>query len=259
MNKLLLISLGLLLGFSQAASAEKVPSHNNGELLRQLNGEMPAAGFHGVKLDGHIGTVDIVAGDDTTVHWELDLRLDNDAELSAAERAEIDKAVAAIKADNKALVGACGEQICLYAPGFDTLSSSERSDIHDHWVVTVPVRYSASLDYNIGEATIGGISGGVDVDMNIGELNIHVPGGPVKADLNIGELNLTSGSTSVGQVSMEANIGDVKLTLGDKTLESEYHFPLGHSLHYQGRGEDDISVDTNIGEANVELPAATIQ
>lgn len=259
MKKILLISLGLMLGFAQVATATNVPSNKDedGKLLRQLKGDMPAADFKGVKLDGHIGTVDILAGDDASVHWELHLRLDKDADFSAAERSEVDKAVAAVNAASPDLVGACGDRICMNAPAFDNLSSSERKDIHDHWVITVPARYAASLDYNIGEATIGGIAGGVDVDMNIGELNIHVPSGSVKADLNIGELNLTSGSASVGDVSMEANIGEVNLTIGGHSIEGEYHFPLGHSVNYSGGGGDEISVDTNIGEVNVELPAAT--
>lgn len=257
MNKLVSISLLVLLGFGQSAFATNVPDkqEDDGELLRQLQGELPAADYKGIKLDGHIGTVDILAGDDSTVHWELHFRLDNDADFTAAERAKVDKAIAAVNGSDAKLVGPCDDRVCLTAPAFSELSSSERKDIHDHWVVTVPARFSAELDYNIGEVTVGGISGGLDIDMNIGELNIHVPGGSVKADLNIGELNLTSGATSVGEVSMEANIGEVNLTLGDQRIEGEYHFPLGHSISYQGKGDDEISVDSNIGEVNVEFPA----
>lgn len=135
----------------------------------------------------------------------------------------------------------------------------EREGLKEEWTIEAPERLAARLRVNVGELEVRDLSGGVDARVNVGDLRLDVPRGEIDAETNVGNLRVVTSTRSYGNVHVEANIGGVDLRLGGRRVESRRRrYGPGDSISISGRGDDNIRLRSNIGDARLEIrdPAA---
>lgn len=135
----------------------------------------------------------------------------------------------------------------------------EREGLKEEWTIEAPERLAARLRVNVGELEARDLSGGIDARVNVGDLSVEVPRGGIDAETNVGNLRVVTSTRSYGNVHVEANIGGVDLRLGGRRVESRRRrYGPGDSISISGRGDDNIRLRSNIGDARLEIrdPAA---
>lgn len=229
------LALVLAVGVPAAALAES----------RELTGSIDAKGLKTLRLDAHIGTVEIRGTDADKIKWTLKVDPDNDDGWFSG-RNDAQKAVDGAKIR----AAAAGD---VWELEIELPRGTDFDDVEEHWTIEVPSRMAIDLEANVGEVLIEGVAGGVEAELNVGELRINVAKGDVDASLNVGDLRIESRTKSLGRVRLEANVGDVELRQGGKRIESKRSFPVGGSLSISNEGEDDIDGEVNVGEVNVRV------
>lgn len=211
---------------------------------RELTGATDAKGIKTLRLEAHVGTVEIRGTDAERISWTLKLEPDTDDGWFSSGRDDAQKAVDGAKV--RAV--AAGESWELEV---DLPSGADFDDVEEHWTIEVPVRLALDLDSNVGQVRVTGVAGGVEAELNVGEMRIDVPKGDVRASLNVGDLTIDTRTASLGRVRLEANVGDVGLRIGGKRIETNRSFPVGAGLSVSNDGEDDIEGKVNVGEVTV--------
>ncbi len=245
----LFILCGLLLtGAVQADTDIKVDmdAHADDIVLRSEQGDMPAAGIEQLYLESEVGKIMLTAADTDTIAWQLEIVANNNhSTVSQKQREQAANAeLSAERLDDQARL------TFVWPRGV-----KRDKNIHERWTITVPARLAAKVDLHIGELGITGLAGGVEVDLDIGELTITVPRGDVYAEVGIGDANIINGTTDLGEVDLDVDIGAVRFDGYADAPQADYAFPVGQELHFDADGEDDIQVNSNIGNVAVEIIA----
>jgi hypothetical protein len=213
---------------------------------RTLTGTSDAKGLKDLRLDAHVGSVEIRATDAERISWTLKLEPDEDDGWFSGGRKDAQKAIEGAKV--RAVVA--GES---YELELDLPRGTDFDDVEEHWTIEVPSRFAIDLEANVGEVRVEGIAGGVEAELNVGEMRIAVIKGDVRASLNVGDLRVESRTKSLGRVRLEANVGDASMRIAGKTIETNRSFPVGAGLSVSNDGEDDIEGRVNVGEVTVRV------
>lgn len=229
------LALGAALGLAGAALAED----------RELAGSTPAKGLTTLRLDAHVGSVEVVVGEADEVRWTLRLVPDGDDGWFGGRKdaqATVDAA--------KVRAAAAGDawQLAIELP-----RGADFDDVAEHWRVEVPARFAVVVDANVGEVAVVGPAGGIEVTLNVGELRIQAPRGDLRARVNVGEIDVRSATAAPGRVQLESNVGEVDLQIEGKRIESSGFFAVGGEVSSTGSGEDDIEARVNVGEVRVKV------
>lgn len=224
------------LGASAAALAEP----------RELAGSAEAKGLTTLRLDAHVGSVEIRGTDADRISWKLKLEPDPDDGWFMGGRKDAQAAVDGAKVRG----AAAGEawELELELP-----RGADFDDVEEHWTIEVPARFAVDLEANVGELRVDGVAGGVEVELNVGELRIAVLKGDVRASLNVGDMRIESKTKSLGRVKLEANVGDVGMRIAGRSIETNRSFPVGAGLTVGNDGEDDVEGRVNVGEITVRV------
>lgn len=213
---------------------------------RELTGATDAKGLKGLRLEAHVGSVEIKATDADRVTWTLKLEPDDDDGWFTGGRKDAQKAVDGAKVR----AAAAGET---WELEIELPRGADFDDVEEHWTIEVPTRFALDVEANVGEVRIDGVAGGVDAELNVGDLRINVAKGDVRASLNVGDLRIETRTGSLGRVKLGANVGDANLRLAGKRIDTDRTFPVGANLNYSGDGDDDIEGRVNVGEVSVRV------
>lgn len=231
-TKLACVALGLL---ALGAAAED----------REITGTADAKGLQALRIEAHVGEVDIRVGAKDQVSWRLRLEPDHDDGWFNS-RKDAERAVADAKV--KSTVAGDRFELELALP-----RGTDFDDVEEHWEIEVPARFAIDVEANVGQVEVAGTSGGVEAELNVGELRIDVPAGRVDARVNVGAIKVLSATKSPGQIRLSSNIGDVDLHMGGKRFQAERGFALGGGIDASNGGKDDVTAKTNVGEVSVRI------
>lgn len=212
---------------------------------RELTGKTDAKGLKSLRLDMHVGSIEVIGTAAEQIGWQLKLEPDDDGgwfSLSKDAQQAVDGATVRAVA-----VGDAWELEVELPRG------SDFDDVEEHWIIEVPVRFAVVLEANVGEVTVRGVAGGVEAELNVGEMRIEVPRGDVRAQINVGELDVVSQTRSIGRVRLQSNVGDIDLRIAGKRIESDRYFAIGADLAVANEGEDDVEAEVNVGEVSVRI------
>jgi hypothetical protein len=233
-SKLAFVALSAL-AFGVAASTED----------REITGTVEAKDLRALRIEAHVGEVDVRVSTKDLVSWRLRLEPnDNDGWFSSRK----DAARAVAEAKVKTIVADGRFELELELP-----RGTDFDDVKEHWEIEVPARFAIDLHANVGEVELTGMSGGVEAELNVGELHIDVPSGKVDARVNVGEVKVLSATKSPGEVRLAANIGDADLRIGSKRFQAERGFVLGGGVSASNGGKDDITAKVNVGDVTVRI------
>lgn len=234
----LLLIAGVLLAPPAASAATRV-----------LEGATDAKAFKALRLDAHVGEVEVRVGTDERITWLVRIEPDDDAgwfsDRKDAQRAIDGAQVRAV---------AAGES---WELELDLPRGTDFDDLEEHWQVTVPARFALEIDANVGRVDLAGVAGGVEAELNVGEMRIDVPQGRVEARVNVGELRIVSATRSAGALRLAANVGEVDLKLDGKRIEADSTFSLGGGVTMSNGGKDDISAHVNVGSVSVRVDSSS--
>jgi hypothetical protein len=232
-NKLFIA--GAAFGLAFAANAE----------TREIKGSADAKGLQSLRIEAHVGEVEIRTTDKDQITWRLRLEPDHDDGWFNSRK---DAARAIAEAKVKTTAAGPGFELELELP-----RGTDFDDVEEHWEIEVPVRFAVEVESNVGRVEVVGPTGGVEAELNVGELRIEVPAGKVDARANVGEVRVLSATKSPGEIRLNANIGDVDLRIGDKRMQAERGFALGGGISASQGGKDDINAKVNVGEVVVRI------
>lgn len=134
----------------------------------------------------------------------------------------------------------------------------DEGDVKQNWEVQLPAKLAVKIQMGVGQLDITGITGGVDVDLNVGEVTLNTPRGPIQAKVNVGQINATSASTQTGNIKLSTSIGDARVRMpGGINHDDVHHNGLGRSIEIAGKGPDGMTLEVNIGEADLKIAPAT--
>ncbi|MDH3402144.1 MAG: hypothetical protein OEP45_00910 [Acidobacteriota bacterium] len=92
------------------------------------------------------------------------------------------------------------------------------------------------------------------VDMGVGELTVKGTQGDLELDLGVGEASVELAARFVRSVHVDAGIGDTELLVPDGWVDGERSFLIGSEASWRdGTGAARIYVDVGVGEAVVRL------
>lgn len=220
------LAMALLLATTTAGADEKV--------TRQ--GTLDATDAEQLVFDGRVGSVHITGTDGDAVEWEVRIEEGDDWGSGDVSPSEVE-----IRAERR------DDRLRLE----DVYPSSGDINLVAHWTIRMPARLALDGEMNVGEASVRNVAGGVDFELNVGELTIDALKGDVRAETNVGELQVVSRTHSVGTVDLDTNIGDVSFDYEGSPGEKSGW--LGKEVHYEGDGNDDFDLETNIGEVRLTI------
>jgi hypothetical protein len=212
---------------------------------RTLEGAQDAKGLKAVRIDAHVGEVEVRVGPEDKILWQVRVEPDADDGWFSG-RKDAERAVAGAKLRAAAAGGSWELEL-------DLPHGTDFDDVEEHWLVTVPLRFAVEVDANVGRVAVEGPAGGVDAELNVGELRIEVPQGCVSARANVGEVRIRSATRDLGDVRVAVNIGDVDLLVEDQRIEADRSLSLGGSISMSNGGKDDISARANVGDVRVRI------
>ncbi|MGZ8711199.1 MAG: DUF4097 family beta strand repeat-containing protein, partial [Thermoanaerobaculia bacterium] len=101
-------------------------------------------------------------------------------------------------------------------------------------VIDVPPGLHIDVKTNVGEVTIEGSFGDIDVDLRAGEIDVRLP------------------RRDVRELRASCRIGEVRTNIGNEIVEREGIFP-GRTRYLNSEGRSFVTLHTTVGEVNVEL------
>ncbi|HVC28593.1 MAG TPA: hypothetical protein VNF48_03510 [Gammaproteobacteria bacterium] len=219
---------------------------------RILNTDIPASGFDAVAISAGVGELHITPSTDDAVHVQVSLEQKSSEFLwffhwqSRATAQEIQSAQITQQQQGQQLI------LSLTTPG-----KLSNDDVKQKWDVQVPARMAVDLNMKVGEATIDGVAGGVQVTLNVGELNVDIPRGVLNAKINVGQISVTTGTSQPGNIALSSNIGEAALYMHGKHIKHVgEHSGLGSSVNLNGSGHDSMNLSVNIGEVDLRVESS---
>lgn len=219
---------------------------------RTLTADIPANGINTLTLTAGVGEVRITPSNDDRVHVSVRLEQKSREFLwffhwqSNTTTREIESA--------QLVQQRSGERLDL------SLGSSSKLDtnqVKQHWMLQVPARLALALDMKVGQVTVQGVAGGVNVNLNVGEIDIDTPRGALNARVNVGQISATSASARHGPIDLSSDIGEAALFRDGKAVRGGgRHSGLGRRIHLPGSGSDSMKLSVNVGEVDLRLTAA---
>ena len=212
---------------------------------REIKGSAEAKSHQSLRIEAHVGEVEIRTTDKDQITWRLRLEPDHDDGWFSSRK---DAARAVAEAKVKTTAAGPRFELELELP-----RGNDFDDVEEHWEIEVPVRFAVEVESNVGRVEVIGPAGGVEAELNVGELRVEVPSGKVDVRANVGEVRVISATKSPGEIRLSANIGDADLRIGDKRIQAERGFALGGGVSASQGGKDDISAKVNVGEVAVRI------
>jgi hypothetical protein len=92
----------------------------------------------------------------------------------------------------------------------------------------------------------------IDVDQDVGEISINGATGDLNLGVDVGEVRLQMPKKSVRELNASATIGEVKTNLPDRTITREGFF-AGATTFINDNGRSTVKMHVRIGEIHIDL------
>lgn len=204
--------------FVALALAVAAPAH--AVVLQAGTKSYPVTAKHRVKLEFPVGELQVVANDDTNVRLSLQVKC-RGGEERCEERAS------RLKLDSDDANGVLRLKVTGY-PKFNSGGFTLQGTLQ------VPRALALDLEMGVGELTVSGIEGDLDVELGVGDASIHTPRQSVRA------------------VSVEAGVGDAEIrNAGSRSSSRGF---IGRSVSWDdGPGRSRVSLHVGVGDAKVRI------
>ncbi len=123
------------------------------------------------------------------------------------------------------------------------------------FVVTVPSETTVTTDSNMGEVSVSGVTGTVDIQNDFGDVTVDNIEGAVSVNTNSGEVNATAIEAGSGNISLDSQFGAITLKNAngnDVTIDSN----SGKITLSEVRAKGDVTSQTDFGNTSFENGSA---
>ena len=216
---------------------------------RTLSADVSANGLNTLALTAGVGEVRITPSSDDLVHVSVRLEQKSREFLwffhwqSNTTTREIQSAQLVLQRS--------GERLDL---SLGSSSKLDTSQVKQHWMLQIPARLALALNMKVGQVSVQGVTGGVNVNLNVGEIDLDTPRGALNARVNVGQISASSASTRLGPIDLSSDIGEAAVFMNGKAVRGGgRHSGLGRIIHLPGSGPDTMKLSVNVGEVDLRL------
>ena len=189
--------------------------------IRNLTGDVSAAGAQRVEVDAPVGELRIEGATTSTVAVRVVVRCEKPVKTDCRRKAEGIQLAATADGD-RVRVALRGWP----KGGNDGLSLS--------LAVTMPRDLALVGELGVGELVVEGVEAGARLELGVGEMRIAVP------------------AASVRRADLEVGVGEAALLVGGRRIEGKGF--LGREMDWtSGRGRHVIDAEVGVGEIEVRL------
>jgi YbbR domain-containing protein len=216
---------------------------------RILQSVSPAAELKQVTLDAGVGQLKVSASPDDSVHVQvrLEKKSQNFLWFFHWMSQSTTKAISQVTLQQQSQ----GDSVTYTLKYPDHLDDG---GIKQNWDVQVPSRLFTKVTMKVGQLSVNGIAGGVDVSLNVGEVILNTSAGSMKARVNVGQIRATSATAQPGNIRLSTTIGDARLSMkGRVDRDNMHHNGLGRTIDVTGNGPDQMDLELNIGEVSLHI------
>ena len=174
---------------------------------------------HRVKIDFAVGELKVVPGDGSTVRFELSIRCKNESEGRCEELA------------NHLRFESEDKNGTLYL----------KLDRYPKWCKDFNVTGTLTLPRSLP----------LDVEMGVGQLTIEGLEGDIEVDLGVGEADVRTSRALANRVSVDTGIGDASIRGARGEIERRSF--IGSHASWDGRGRSSVRLHVGVGDATVSL------
>jgi len=183
------------------------------------NHSFDATGVTSVRLDHSVGELEITGADVKTVEVRMEIDCDS---RDCREKADDIRLVSRVK----------GGELQLEVDGYPKFSKG----VAVHLDIRLPRAMALAIDHGVGEVSIDGVGGDIDLETGVGEVDIH------------------GSSKAFRSAEIELGVGESELTVDGTKIEGDsFLFVGGEREWHKGRGESSLKVEVGVGEATVKL------
>ncbi len=207
---------------------------------RSLNASYPASGIRQVAIKAGAGDITIVASLNPTVAVDVSLtprRGGIFASLVQAEQ-EVDKATLESTTSDHVLT-------------LTVTPTGKDRRFEEDWTVHMPPDLAVALKLGVGNVTIQGLGGGMDLDVGVGDTTVTAPAGDVHLKLGVGDADLTAPAAMYGPVKASGGIGDATILVNGRSIQGKGM--MGRTVSWTGQGPHTLKVEVGVGDAQVTL------
>lgn len=216
---------------------------------RTLQAISPAAGVNRIMIDAGVGQIRVSPSPDDGVHVQV--RLEKKSQNFLWFFHWMSQSTAQAISQVSLQQQSQGDSITYTLKYPDHLDDG---DIKQNWDVQIPSRLFTKVTMKVGQLTVNGIAGGVDVSLNVGEVVLNTPAGSMKARVNVGQIRATSATAQPGNIRLSTTIGDARLSMkGRVDRDNMHHNGLGRTIDVTGNGPDQMDLELNIGEVSLHI------
>lgn len=215
------VLIGSLLFASSAVAAERKVSH-------PFSSTFSAANLKRVVIEVPVGEVTVKAGAGSDIRIEGTATRDADNEKEARAAQPI--------VNNSSVVLKSRGRVGYVEPLYrgDAAGWMTRRKTQFRVTVTVPHGFPVDIDQEVGEVSVLGTTG---------DLNVR---------LGVGEVRLTMPKSSVRELTANATIGEVKTNFPDRTITKEGFF-AGTTHYVNEGGRSNVNLRVRVGEMRIDL------
>jgi hypothetical protein len=211
---------------------------------REIEKTFPAAKLQSLRVDAHVGDIELTAGADDKV--VLKLRIEAKQKSSGLFRRER-------WGDPNAVELVAEESGDMLRLDLREKESDGRDDLFESWTISAPARLAVRLRVQVGKIDVVGIAGGSELRVGVGDINARLAGGSIEAQTSVGSMQVETTSASVGDVDVSANVGDISVELADGRVRTPKPPGAGNHFRMDGTGRDRIRLKANVGDARLTI------
>lgn len=217
-----------------------------------LHAELASTGLTGFQVTGGAGEMLIGASSDGKIHVDLELRQQQKSLLWLFHWMSDDTTRDIMSASLQQV-----KQRDVLKLGLVYPSGDDRSDIQEHWVISLPAELLLAARMEAGRLVIEGMEGGIGAHLSAGDLTIRSPRGVVRASVGAGRLHVGSDTTTPGNITLDSIFG-----LAILSLDGQYYGPpekhgglnfFGNSVVHSSGGKDDIELKVTAGLVDLRV------
>ncbi len=220
------------------AASTAVPAAAGGS--RTLTTSVTAGALTRVSLEAGVGEVHVtgVDGDEIVVTVVLTPR--RGGLFSSLRRGEAEVAAATLSHN------VAGDELALSVTG-----PSDDRRFEEEWTVQLPERLLMRVELGVGEASLRGLAGGVELSIGVGDGRIEALGGDVNAEVGVGDLTVIGPASAYGPVTCSSGVGDATIQAGGRTFSGGGF--VGKSSEWRASGSGTMELESGVGDVSVVL------
>lgn len=192
------------------------------EVVRSFRQEIPVAGADRIHLEFPVGEVTVEAWDNPRVSLDVKVACNHERSKRCVEAAK----------NLRLVYNTSGDRLHVEVKNWPKFAGTK--GLHVIAKINVPRGLPLRAELGVGELSVQGTAGDLDVDLGVGEVNVTLP------------------KDAIRTVDLDTGVGEASLTAGGRHYESSGLIARQLSWH-KGPGRAGVKVDCGVGEIDVTL------